>query len=92
MVQFHIFVLGMVQGVGYRAFVIHTARKMRIVGWTRNLSDGRVEIIAQGSQEILERFIKKLWRGSMLSEVENIVVEHEAVSKKFSSFEKEGTI
>jgi len=47
MIQVHIFVSGQVQGVGYRAFAIHIARKMGIKGWTRNLSDGRVEIVAQ---------------------------------------------
>lgn len=92
MIQAHIFVSGMVQGVGYRAFVIHIARKMGIHGWTRNLSDGRVEILAQGSKETIERFTRRLWRGSMLSEVRDIVVEHDPITQKFFTFQKESTI
>jgi acylphosphatase len=42
------FVSGEVQGVGFRYFVQNKAAAMGLVGWARNLSDGRVEVYAEG--------------------------------------------
>jgi acylphosphatase len=92
MVQIRIFVSGFVQGVGYRAFTMHTASKMNICGWTRNLSDGRVEILAQAPKETIDKFVKKLWVGSMLSEVKDITIDHEDITQHFSTFEKMPTV
>lgn len=88
MIQARIFVSGFVQGVGYRAFVIYHARAMEIVGWTRNLSDGRVEILAQAEKTVLDKFIEKLRAGSMVSEVKSIVVDFEQIEDRFESFDK----
>ena len=46
-------VRGAVQGVGYRYFVLHRAGLLGVTGWARNLPDGRVEVLAQGSSESL---------------------------------------
>ena len=92
MIQSHIFVSGFVQGVGYRAFVVHLARKMGLCGWTRNLSDGRVEILVQGNKNTLEKFTKKLWDGSMLSEVTHVTVEHVKFQEKHEGFQKLSSI
>lgn len=92
MVQVRIFVSGMVQGVGYRAFVCRTAEKMQIHGWTRNLSDGRVEILAQATKEVMEKFIARLWEGPMLSEVKDITIDNEEMGDIVSSFEKKPTV
>jgi hydrogenase maturation protein HypF len=46
---------GRVQGVGFRPFVYRAAHRYRVEGWVRNLA-GRVEILAQGSPERLQRF------------------------------------
>lgn len=42
------FVSGEVQGVGFRYFVKDKAAAMGLAGWARNLSDGRVEVYAEG--------------------------------------------
>ncbi len=47
----HIVVSGVVQGVGYRAWTQRTARELGLVGWVRNLEDGRVEIYAAGDPD-----------------------------------------
>jgi hydrogenase maturation protein HypF len=46
---------GRVQGVGFRPFVYRVAHRYRLKGWVRNLS-GRVEIMAQGRPDALQRF------------------------------------
>ena len=47
---------GRVQGVGFRATVRHLARGFVVTGFVRNLPDGRVELVAEGSQEEIRRF------------------------------------
>ena len=46
-----IFVQGRVQGVGFRWWVRARALELGLVGFARNLPDGRVEVVAQGEPE-----------------------------------------
>jgi len=48
-------VSGRVQGVSYRWWTIRTATALGLTGWVRNLRDGRVEIVATGSADALDR-------------------------------------
>jgi acylphosphatase len=59
----HVFVSGDVQGVGYRQGCRHTARSLDLVGWVRNLGDGRVELFAQGSDQGVNRLLDWMWAG-----------------------------
>ncbi len=54
---------GTVQGVGYRLWVQRYARDLQLTGYAENLSDGRVEVIAEGQQADLERLLHWLARG-----------------------------
>jgi acylphosphatase len=56
-------VSGRVQGVYFRAFTRERARELGIDGWVRNLPDGRVECVAVGSPEVLERLRAVLEHG-----------------------------
>lgn len=49
------FVRGTVQGVGFRWWVRSRALELGLIGYARNLDDGRVEVCAQGPLEDLER-------------------------------------
>lgn len=63
----HIIVSGRVQGVGFRAWTVREAARLRVTGIVRNLSDGTVEIVAEGSPDALERFCTRLEAGNGLS-------------------------
>lgn len=65
-------VSGRVQGVGYRHFVLRAGRRLGLSGWTRNLEDGRVEILAEGAGESLEALGAELRAGPPGARVEAI--------------------
>jgi len=54
---------GRVQGVGFRAFVVRRARERHLRGWTRNLPDGAVEVVAEGPEDDLVALLADLRRG-----------------------------
>jgi len=54
---------GLVQGVGFRYFILQRAGDYGIDGWTRNLPDGSVEVFAEGDREALEEFERDLRQG-----------------------------
>ena len=57
---------GRVQGVGFRATVAGIARGFTVTGWVQNLPDGRVQLLAQGSEAEVQRFLKDVrerWDG-----------------------------
>jgi acylphosphatase len=55
MEQAHVIYSGAVQGVGFRFSVQRYAINLGLKGWVRNLHDGRVEILAEGPKEKLEK-------------------------------------
>lgn len=82
----HIFVLGFVQGVGFRRFIQKKAIELGIVGWVKNLPDSRVEIFAQGSKENIDKLIKIAEEGSLFSDVKDVVVNWQEQEENFSDF------
>jgi acylphosphatase len=65
-------VSGRVQGVGYRLFAARAARDLGITGFARNLDNGQVEVVGQGSDEDLRRFEALLRQGPRGGRVETI--------------------
>jgi acylphosphatase len=73
------YVRGRVQGVGYRNFVQKSGNAIGITGFARNLDDGRVEVIAQGTASQLEELEGHLWRGPRWAEVRGIDKEESTI-------------
>jgi acylphosphatase len=63
---------GVVQGVGFRWFVHRHAARLRLRGWAQNLADGRVEVVAEGSDEALTELESLLRQGPSHAQVERI--------------------
>ena len=84
MIRRRVVVEGVVQGVGFRVSVVSRAR--RVAGWVRNLPDGRVEAVFEGSPadvDALVAFCRDGPRGAVVRSVEVVDEEPEG----FSSFE-----
>ena len=63
------YVSGRVQGVFYRATCVRKAQSLGLVGYARNLDDGRVEVLACGEAAAVDGFVAWLWEGSPASKV-----------------------
>jgi acylphosphatase len=82
-------VSGRVQGVFYRGTAVSRARELGITGYARNLPDGRVEVLAQGPDAVVEAFIKWLWIGSVASKVTAVEVRDAPATQPRPGFNAE---
>ena len=87
--RIHVFLSGRVQGVAFRYFAQRQAVQMNITGWVKNLYDGRVEVLAEGRKDDLERFLDELGRGPRLSKVDNVNAQWEDPTGEFDDFRVE---
>ena len=72
-------VKGRVQGVGFRVYVRKKAQILNLRGWVKNLSDGRVEVFANGDEESLAKLFSLLQRGPVSSNVLEVKEFHETL-------------
>jgi len=77
---------GAVQGVGFRYFTQRVAARHQVTGYVRNLPDGRVEAVAEGSPENVEAFrhdVSTGPRGAHVERVEELNIEPTGSYKSF---------
>ncbi len=80
--------VGRVQGVGYRAFCVDEATRLQLAGYARNLGDGRsVEVVAEGDEPTLRRFIERLREGPALAVVDDVEYRWEDPEGDLAGFE-----
>ena len=82
----HVFITGIVQGVFFRLQTANKADKIGIVGWIKNLQDGRVEAVFEGEKEAIEEIISFCKRGPPRALVKNIEVQRETYSGEYKDF------
>jgi len=86
MVRAHLLITGIVQGVGYRWSCRRAGQGIGVTGWVRNMDDGRVEVVAQGTREQVEQLIKWCYRGPDEARVSDIAVAYEDAAETFQDF------
>jgi acylphosphatase len=86
-----VLVSGRVQQVGYRDYIVRKAKALGVTGWVRNLSDGRVEMLAGGEADAIDALLAASRDGPPLARVDDVVafpVEDRAVkgfTKRFTA-------
>lgn len=93
--QAHLFVIGDVTGVGFRAWTKIQAKLHNVNGWIRNIHDrqdvhgqsGGVEMILQGHEEDVRDMIELVKKGPPISRVEEVRIMNQAVKEIFDLFE-----
>jgi acylphosphatase len=68
---------GRVQGVGFRYTAQHLAAGHAVAGHVRNLPDGRVELLAEGEADEVERFLAAV-AGRMAPNIDRTVIHDES--------------
>ena len=86
MVRKRVLVTGVVQGVFFRDTCRRVAGQQGVTGWVRNLRDGRVEAVFEGTAESVDRLVEWSRRGPAEAEVTAVTVEEEP-PEGLSSFE-----
>ena len=78
-IRARVFVSGRVQGVGFRYSTVNEAKKRGLSGWVRNLPDGRVEAVFEGSPESVDTMISWCNLGPRAAAVIDVGVIYEEV-------------
>ncbi len=82
----HVCWTGRVQGVGFRYTAESAALDLKLVGWVRNLPDGRVEAIVEGSEKALKSFLEQIGSGPMKPYIRQTTVDWNPVTREFEDF------
>jgi len=85
-IRVHVFVEGRVQGVFFRAETRQEALRNNLTGWVRNLYDGRVEAVFEGSREDVHRMVAWCRKGPPHAVVRNVEAAEEDYSGEFKAF------
>jgi acylphosphatase len=83
----HMVVEGRVQGVFYRAFTRNVAARLGLNGWVRNLPDGRVEAVFEGSRGLVEQALTECRKGPFGSRVDDMDISWEPAAGEAAGFE-----
>lgn len=75
------------QGVGFRFFAVEAARRAGVTGTVRNLRDGAVEAIAEGSLANLAAFRCELQRGPSFSRVTSVDEQEIQPTNRYTDFD-----
>lgn len=79
-------IAGRVQGVFYRSQAKEKAESLEVKGFVRNLSDGRVEVVACGEKAQIEALAAWLWKGPRLSKVTEVQEKTLLTADHFDDF------
>ncbi|MCM8772271.1 MAG: acylphosphatase [Candidatus Omnitrophica bacterium] len=87
MKRYHLYVEGIVQGVGFRWYARRIGVSVGVFGWVKNLPDGRVEIVVEGEEYNVEKFIQELKEGYLGDNIRDIKKFEEEYKGEFKTFE-----
>ncbi len=83
----HLIIEGRVQGVGFRYFSQRAGTASDVTGYVRNLSDGNVEIEAEGENQNINNFINIIRNDHPYARVLNIQQNEIPFTGKYESFQ-----
>ncbi|MCX7021227.1 MAG: acylphosphatase [bacterium] len=79
-------VVGSVQGVGFRWFVVRHARSLGLLGTVANLPDGTVRVVAVGERGDLESLVALLREGPSASRVSDVKLQWAPATETYRDF------
>ena len=82
----HVIYTGRVQGVGFRYTIRQAAHGFDVVGYVRNLDDGRVEMVIEGEEEESNRFVQYIGDSDLAPYIRSKTVEWQPPTGEFRNF------
>ena len=82
----HIYYEGRVQGVGFRYTAERLALEKGLGGWVKNLPDGRVEVVCEGSKDRIEAFLGDIAGGDLGATIRKATCCWEPPTRGFQDF------
>ena len=83
----HLLISGRVQGVCFRMYAREQAHRLNITGWVKNLSDGKVEVLAEGEEAALDSLHEWCRKGPPHAKVTNVEQGFSEATGEFEHFE-----
>ena len=80
------FFTGRVQGVGFRFAARRFAEEYPVTGFVRNLTDGRVELLAEGTEVVLESLLQRLRKSFLSRYIEGVEIHWLESREEFQEF------
>ena len=77
-----LYITGTVQGVFFRAFIKENAERYNVKGFTRNLTDGRIEVFLEGNAENVNKMMELCKKGPKHSQIKKV----EEKSERYQDF------
>jgi acylphosphatase len=85
-------VIGRVQGVSFRFYVVELAESLNLHGWVRNKWNGSVEVTAEGTQSNLEILLQAMREGPPMARVDDVCFEWQPYTGEFIDFQVRSTV
>ena len=86
-IRAHVYVSGYVQGVAFRYSAIRAAESCGVTGWVRNLRDGRVELLIEGTEAQVQQMVAWCQHGPRGAQVTEIEMERHPYTGEFADFD-----
>ena len=83
----HIFIIGDVIGVGFRAWTVRSANELGLTGWVRNADNKTVEAVFEADVEKVKEMIERCRKGPEVAWVEKLEIKWEVATGEFVIFQ-----
>ena len=84
--QVHVYYIGRVHGVGFRFTTQDLARDLRVLGWVKNLRDGRVELMAEAQEDTLKDFLSRIYQ-YFSAYIQDVEINWQEARNEFGDFQ-----
>ncbi|MEW6507856.1 MAG: acylphosphatase [Bacteroidota bacterium] len=78
---------GLVQGVGFRYYVLRIGRELGLKGYTQNLFSGEVLTVVEGERSLIEELFNKIKIGPPFADVRDVSFKWYEPKNEFHTFE-----
>lgn len=85
---YHVMIHGQVQGVGFRHATVRQAHALKITGWIRNLENGTVEALVQGTPDPIDEMLQWFHFGPIHARVSHVESDKVMTDQRFDRFDQ----